>query len=207
VPGWFQATLALQDAKGKELAFDDDYRFHPDPVLHYKIPSEGEYVIEVRDAIYRGREDFVYRIALGDLPFVTSVFPAGSSDRHNGSRGNSRLEPARKPDPARRATSRSWDPSAADGARGPGIESGAVCAGYFAECREQEPNGPPSTAQSVTLPLIVNGRIDAPDDRDVFRFEGEAGDVVVAESWPDGWIRPRFDPQTHRCHGTAIGGQ
>ena len=28
-------------------------------------------------AIYRGREDFVYRITIGELPFVTSIFPLG----------------------------------------------------------------------------------------------------------------------------------
>jgi len=77
VPGWFQATLTLYDAKGKELAYDDDFRFHPDPVLLYKIPKDGEYVIEIKDAIYRGREDFVYRMAVGELPFVTSIFPLG----------------------------------------------------------------------------------------------------------------------------------
>ena len=33
VPGWFQATLALRDGKGNEVAYVDDDRFHPDPVL------------------------------------------------------------------------------------------------------------------------------------------------------------------------------
>jgi hypothetical protein len=77
VPGWFQATLALYDANGNELTYADDYRFHPDPVLFYEIPRDGEYVLEIKDAIYRGREDFVYRIAVGELPFVTSIFPLG----------------------------------------------------------------------------------------------------------------------------------
>ena len=81
VPGWFQATLALYDASGKELAYDDDFRFHPDPVLYCEIPADGEYVLEIRDAIYRGREDFVYRITVGELPFVTEHFPAGRSGR------------------------------------------------------------------------------------------------------------------------------
>ena len=62
---------------GEELAFDDDFRFHPDPVLHCEIPEDGRYVVEIRDALYRGREDFVYRIALGELPFVTDIFPLG----------------------------------------------------------------------------------------------------------------------------------
>ncbi|MCX5685466.1 MAG: peptidase, partial [Planctomycetota bacterium] len=77
VPGWFQATLALYDASGKELAYDDDFRFQPDPVLYYVIPKDGEYEIEIKDAIYRGREDFVYRITLGELPYVTGIFPLG----------------------------------------------------------------------------------------------------------------------------------
>ena len=49
------------------------------------------------------------------------------------------------------------------------------------ECFEQEPNDSPQQAQRVTLPIIVNGRIDRPGDRDVFRFEGRAGEVIVAE--------------------------
>ncbi|MCK4275432.1 MAG: hypothetical protein KAX78_02895, partial [Phycisphaerae bacterium] len=77
VPGWFQATLALYDANGREVAFADDYRFNPDPVLFYKIPEDGEYELEIRDSIYRGREDFVYRIAVGEQPFITQTFPLG----------------------------------------------------------------------------------------------------------------------------------
>ena len=77
VPGWFQATLAIYDAQGKELAYDDDFQFNPDPVLYCEIPADGEYVVEIKDAIYRGREDFVYRITVGELPFVTGVFPLG----------------------------------------------------------------------------------------------------------------------------------
>ena len=34
-------------------------------------------MVEIRDSIYRGREDFVYRITLGELPYVTSIFPLG----------------------------------------------------------------------------------------------------------------------------------
>ena len=77
VPGWFQAALTLYDAKGNELAYADHYRFHPDPVLYYEIPADGQYIVEIHDSIYRGREDFVYRITVGELPFVTEHLPAG----------------------------------------------------------------------------------------------------------------------------------
>jgi hypothetical protein len=75
VPGWFQPTLALFDARGRELAYDDDNRFNPDPALGITIPADGDYVAEIKDAIYRGREDFVYRITLGERPPATSAFP------------------------------------------------------------------------------------------------------------------------------------
>jgi len=49
------------------------------------------------------------------------------------------------------------------------------------ECLEQEPNNQQENAQKVTPPVIVNGRTDRPGDWDVFRFEGRAGDEIVAE--------------------------
>ena len=78
VPGWFQAILFMYDAKGREVACADAFRFRQDPVLFYKVPAAGEYTVEIRDSIYRGREDFVYRLKIGELPFITSVFPLGA---------------------------------------------------------------------------------------------------------------------------------
>jgi hypothetical protein len=77
VPGWFQAVLVIYDGQGKEVAYCDDYRFKPDPVIFFQVPQDGEYVLAIYDAIYRGREDFVYRLTVGELPFVTGIFPLG----------------------------------------------------------------------------------------------------------------------------------
>lgn len=179
VPGWFQATLALYDTKGKELAYNDDFRFHPDPVLSCEIPRDGDYVIEIKDAIYRGREDFVYRIALGELPFVTSLFPLGG----------------RLGDPTP-ITLRGWNlpqTKLTQENKTPGVHSVSVSrnelvsnAMPFAvdtlpESPDQEPNDESAHAQAVTLPIIVNGHIDQSGDADVFRFEGRTGDEIVAE--------------------------
>jgi hypothetical protein len=49
------------------------------------------------------------------------------------------------------------------------------------EILEREPNNATAAAQRVKLPLIVNGRIDRPGDFDMFRFEGRAGEEIVAE--------------------------
>ena len=77
VPGWFQATLGLTDSQGREVQYADHFLFHPDPVLYYEIPEDGAYTLEIHDSVYRGREDFVYRIEIGELPFVTGIFPLG----------------------------------------------------------------------------------------------------------------------------------
>ena len=49
------------------------------------------------------------------------------------------------------------------------------------ECLDKEPNNDPPHAQKVELPIIVNGRIERPDDWDVFQFTGRAGEKVVVE--------------------------
>ncbi len=77
VPGWFQPVLRLFDASGREVAYEDDYRFQVDPVMIFRAPADGDYTAEIRDALFRGREDFTYRIDIGELPFITSVFPLG----------------------------------------------------------------------------------------------------------------------------------
>ena len=77
VPGWFQAAIRLSDEEGKEVAYAGNFRFHPDPVLHYEVPRDGKYLVEIHDSVFRGREDFIYRMALGELPFVTGIFPLG----------------------------------------------------------------------------------------------------------------------------------
>jgi hypothetical protein len=181
VPGWFQATLALYDAKGKELAYNDDYRFHPDPVLFYEIPKDGEFTVEIKDSIYRGREDFVYRIAIGELPFVTGIFPLGG---RAGDKTSVELKGWNLP-----MTQLTLD--VAD--RDCGILPVTVCneervsnrmpfaVETLPECREKEPNNEQEHAQALKTPIIVNGRVDQPNDLDVFRFEGRAGEEIVAE--------------------------
>jgi len=49
------------------------------------------------------------------------------------------------------------------------------------EVFEKEGNNEPKNAQRISLPVIVNGRIDQPGDADVFRFDGRAGEEIVAE--------------------------
>ena len=62
VPGHFQPVLEVVDENKKVLAYADDHFFDPDPVLTFTAPADGKYTLRVRDALYRGRLDFVYRV-------------------------------------------------------------------------------------------------------------------------------------------------
>ena len=181
VPGWFQATVALFDAAGREVAYDDDYRFQPDPVLHYRIPADGEYTVEIKDALYRGREDFVYRLSAGELPFVTSMFPLGGP-----ARAKTAVQVSGWNLPTGTVT---MDASGA----GPGTAMLTVRRGTLVSNRvpfvvdsvrdilEREPNDSIGGAATLRLPVIVNGRILAAGDVDVFAVTGRAGEPLVAE--------------------------
>lgn len=181
VPGWFQAVLAVYDAQGKELAYDDDFRFHPDPVLHFQIPADGQYVVEIKDAIYRGREDFVYRITIGELPFVTGVFPLGGP-----ADGQTAVELQGWNLPKTRLTLDNHGKTPGvyalvDRSRDWIFNRVPFAVDTLPECLEAEPDERSSQAQQVASPIIVNGRIGRPDDGDVFCFEGRAGEEIVAE--------------------------
>ncbi len=181
VPGWFQAVLRLCDANGKELAYNDDFRFNPDPLIYFEVPEDGEYVLTINEALFRGRESFVYRITIGELPFVTSIFPLGGRvgepvkiEMNGWNLEKTTLSPPPK--------------DAKPGSHLIAATNGKFVSNYvpFAldtlpECLEKEPNDEPSKAQKVNLPIIVNGRADRPGDWDVFEVEGKAGETIVAE--------------------------
>ncbi|MBI5396890.1 MAG: hypothetical protein HZA91_16465, partial [Verrucomicrobia bacterium] len=199
VPGWFQATLSLRDAKGRELAYADSFRFNPDPLLHFEVPADGEYVIAIKDSLYRGREDFVYRITVGELPFITGIFPlggpAGAQTTVETLGWNLNSSPHAPREVSDGDITRSvMTTMTVDGKdREPGIHRLSVrkdghvsnlvpfAVDTLLERLEEEPNNTPETARRITLPVIINGRVDPPDDTDVFCFEGRAGDRIVAE--------------------------
>ena len=182
VPGWFQPVLVLCDAQGKEVAYNDDYRFKPDPVLLFEIPRDGDYILAIHDAIFRGREDFVYRVTLGGLPFITSAFPLGGQagmDAVVDLKGINLEETRLTPEMKNRAPS-----VIALTARGKnGLLSNPVpfAVDALPDGMEDEPNSTPRKAQRVSLPVIMNGTVGTPGDWDLFRFEGRAGQELVAE--------------------------
>lgn len=72
-------TLTLLDSEGRKLAYADDPgidersdEFQLDPTLSHRFETDGVYYAVVRDGMYRGREDFVYRLTIAPSePYFT----------------------------------------------------------------------------------------------------------------------------------------
>jgi len=178
VPGWFQAVVAVHDNKGNEVAYADDFLFNPDPALLFEVPETGIYHVTIRDSIYRGREDFVYRIAVGEIPFVTGIFPLGSQI-----------------DTDPKVTAYGWNLIAPEftfntAEQGSSVKTGVLrsngmisnyvhyAVGQLPESIEKENNDSMDAAQKIDLQLTTNGRIDKPGDIDFYRFKATEGQTI-----------------------------
>ncbi|MDR2757163.1 MAG: PPC domain-containing protein [Planctomycetaceae bacterium] len=181
VPGWFQAAVSLYAPDGKKIDDAASFRFDPDPILCVDILKTGVYTLEIQDSIFRGRDDFVYRISIDELPLVTSVFPLGGRlgssveadiTGHNLSEKNTRLD-LKHGEPRIREKSfldKNWLSYPI-----------RYAADDLPELLESEPNNNRKQAEKISLPVIVNGQISEQNDVDYFSFEGQKGSRVVLD--------------------------
>jgi len=172
--------MTIQNSAGVPLASAQSFRFAPDPVLAFDVGETGDYTLQVHDALYRGREDFVYRITAGKIPFVTGIFPLGG---HSGS--DVKVEVFGWNLPRQRISLVA--PPGEGIEKVPQLANGfattdvAFAGGEIPELSEVEPNNDPAHAGPVAIPAIINGRIDYPGDVDVFAIKCKKGVPVVVE--------------------------
>ena len=74
--GYLDTNLELLDASGKVIAAADD-TLGLDPLLSLVIPADGTYTLVVKSLQFLGSDHAVYRLTVGDVPYPTSLFPAG----------------------------------------------------------------------------------------------------------------------------------
>ena len=181
VPGWLEAHLTLYDAEGRELASAGRSRFDPDPVLIYNVPKDGDYFIEIRDSFYRGREDFIYKLSIGNLPYITRVFPLG------GKRNSDvpvELQGANLPTKSMKLTLPGDSaPLRFVSSSHHGLNSNALpfAVSDHRETRETAPHDSFDKATLVEIPVAINGRLERSRDAQYFRFTVKGGQRFVME--------------------------
>jgi len=182
VPGWFQPRIALYNHTGEKIAEQGYFRFDPDPVMFFNVPADDDYTVEIWDTLSRGRDDIVYRLKIGELPYLTDIFPiggpVGDTPKQIMARGINL--------PGRAAETKCTVPSGPAGIvqLTATVPAGKTNSRPFElstqpEITEEEPNDLPREAQRLTPPVIINGQIGKPGDRDTYSFHADAGDKLV----------------------------
>jgi hypothetical protein len=68
-------VLAIYNDKGAQIALNDDSGT-PDSYLRWKAPADGEFVVLVRDQLFRGGSTYVYRVEITPVqPKLTAWLP------------------------------------------------------------------------------------------------------------------------------------
>ncbi|MCY4567808.1 MAG: hypothetical protein OXD49_05810 [Candidatus Poribacteria bacterium] len=175
--------LVLRDANGTEVA-NSGLGNAFDSVLDYTALETGKYTLHIRDIRYKGGDGYGYRLSIGELPYLETIFPLG------GQRGT---ENAIAVTGANLDTVESIQVSI--GAETPTGEqslrvqtpSGLAtnphpfAIGNWVEMVETEPNNTTGNASAVTTPITLNGKIDKPGDIDWFSFEIKEPQFLVFE--------------------------
>ncbi len=184
----FDPQITLFDAKtGRELVGghnNDAPGLQTDPRLTYTFKEAGEYLVEVRDALYRGGPDYYYRLRIGDFPCATTPLPMAAkrgskvSVQFAGSMVDG-VAPVEVTVPSDPAADTVWvAPKGANGLLGWPV---ALAVSDLDEVVEQEPNDDPAKANRVPVPGAVSGRFLQKDDKDHFLFTAKKGQRLIIE--------------------------
>ncbi|MEE2808995.1 MAG: PPC domain-containing protein [Verrucomicrobiota bacterium] len=180
---FYDPYVAILNMERFELAASDDTSILlQDSTTSIVAPTDGKYIVQIRESSYTGNGACRYRLHIGSFPRPLAVYPAGGptgSDLElkliGDSAGESKLtvKLPQSPDPKFEIYSNS------DGLLSPSPNIVRVSA--FPNVLETEPNNNrnEATASSAPLPLALNGIIQAPGDEDWFKFTAKKGQRFI----------------------------
>lgn len=176
---YVDATLTLYGPDGRVVGRSEDHNTL-DPYLVYRTEQEGEYTVEVAEATYGGGEHATYRLTLGEVPWATSIYPAGGQ---RGSTVDVQVEGDNLPEQGKGRIDLT---AAAEGVCYlpplPGLGNfRQFVVGDVPEALEVEPNGQAAQSPVLAAPVVLNGRIDAAGDADAFRVSLKKGEGVIVD--------------------------
>jgi hypothetical protein len=174
--------LILFGLDGKEVA-SNDIANGLDSQLDYTIPknAEGTYTLQIRDLRYKGGADFTYRLSIGELPCLDSIFPLGGRRGmettialEGRNLGVESMQISIAPDaPLGMQEVRVMTPS------GLATNPHPFVVGNLPEITETESENMADKVTAVTPPVTINGRIGSAGDIDKFSFTAKKGQRLI----------------------------
>jgi hypothetical protein len=201
-----QIVLTLLDPSGRELRRIVGTRSH-DPLLDFSAETDGAYVVRVNDLLYRGGDEYFYRLSIGSGPWIDFVDPPVlKPGADNAVTVYGRNLPGGTPAegvtidgrPIEKLATTIKGPTAGELPVQTLLRPGDASADLvswnlpgsnpvrFLLCEdpvvaEIEPNDTPEKAQPIQAPALVVGRFNPRGDRDWFTFDAKKGDKLWIE--------------------------
>ena len=176
--------IALRNSSGSTLVTSDNY-FAGDPFMSYRFQQSGEYLLEIRDVRYQGNSYWEYSVEISDRPFVSNVFPMGLARDEEVSLQMIGVQ--LPPDsavigfklPMNVPPGPQWLPLPIAGEFSNPVP--LVVSDLPMLIETQQENNSPSTAQQITVPTGISGRIETEADIDCYTFEAKQGEKFSVE--------------------------
>ncbi|MEZ6128765.1 MAG: hypothetical protein R3C59_08795 [Planctomycetaceae bacterium] len=152
------ATDAEKAVKGfparpsRNLGVASHFPGREDPAMTFTAPHDGDYVIEVRDELFRGRTEFNYRLTIVRLSEPATIDVADASTKPG-----TIIPTAYRP-----------------------VGTSAVKAEGRRD--EAEPNNSTEQAMLLEIPALITGVIEQSGDADYYRFSATKGQRLVLET-------------------------
>jgi hypothetical protein len=185
----FDPQITLYDPRtGRELPgghSNDAPGLQTDPRLTYTFKDAGDYLLEVRDVMYRGGPDYWYRLRIGDFPCATTPLPMAARRGsqvtvHFAGPNVAGVQPVEVAVPVDPTVHTVWlAPKGANGLYGWPV---ALALSDHEEMIEQEPNDDPAHANRLPVPCGVTGRFLTSGDIDHYVFAAKKGQRYVIEA-------------------------
>lgn len=172
--------LTLFDGEGRELAANDTF-FFADPMLSYKIPKTGAYLLQVRESTFDGDPRWVYAVLATNKAYASHVFPmAGNPGK------TIQVEPvgsakSAAPQVSLKVPDKVGVQQIQLDVAGARTNPATFIVSNLPQFIEQEPNDEPVKAMRVTLPAGINGRIEKKRDIDHYVFKATKGKAIRFE--------------------------
>jgi hypothetical protein len=180
--GVFDSRLTVLDGSGAVVAAaDDTWLGMQDPFVSFLAPSDGTYVMQLRETTYGGDDRCQYRLHIGSFPRPTLVYPMGGQ-------AGEMLELKLFSEATGSFTQRVTLPAAAldkfgvfadlDGLTAP--TPNWIRVSTFPNVLQNSPNQDREHATVTDLepPLALNGIVSRPGEADWFRFKAAKGTAL-----------------------------
>ncbi|MDE0485013.1 MAG: PPC domain-containing protein [Candidatus Poribacteria bacterium] len=175
--------IELYDPSGTEVVKSGDGN-GLDSFIDYTTEQAGEYTLYLRDIRYQGGGNYLYRLNIGELPYLQSVFPLGGK---RGAANNVNVAGANLG--SVNAIQLDISPDASLGIQQlrvstpSGLETNPYpyAIGEFNEANETEPNNALAEENKIGTPITVNGKIEKAGDVDRYSIKVEKGARFVFE--------------------------